>query len=816
MSSAAVAPLEVRHPTGWTWQTETRRYRNPQTGRFVSDDTVTFWRNMFIDRRQGAVRDLAQALAAGWVSIGSWREQMGEIQRETYGIMAALGRGGLAAMQPDDWERVNAQLAHQQPFLERFASEIEQGRLTVDQIGARSELYVGTSVQAFEAARAAAWGDPDLPELPGDGSTPCGGNCRCSWSIKATAVAWECTWHGSNDERTCNGCSNNQDRWAPLIIPFPQATREPLFAPVKVGTVTNTGTLTWTKTKSGYHEDDTGRFKATYENGWGLLDTQTGIRTPFRLLRQAFEYAEQLAKAGAPVVPPPVVPPPVIPTIVKPPPVVPPVKPVVKPVVGPPALGSEVEIKAGNGMRSGWSGKIIEIAGNWVTVNFGERGNAFYHITDLIVKANPPPPPPVVPAPTSTEAVIWNKQRKYFESSRNHLWLGAPRFELLYDKTGWHLLDNKTGIREDFKFQRDAKKRADDIAKTEGPQPTGPVIEPGAEVTVVAGGYRIGHKGVVQRVEKLGLAPATWKVYVRMTSGNENMFYGSDLQVKQPPPPAPPEVRVTADEAIRKIRNLQAEHEAAVKVLAADYTLAALAERSAMSAYLELPVGAGAAQRQVWIAAAQRRDAAKEKYETAQKGFLEKIRHEVLYHADPAQIKIEYQARWDPATRKEIDEQITAFRRMVGRGRLDGQTVKFLKTPRGRSFYVDDTVNLGKHLRAGATVVHELGHWLEERNSVAGDLIQADYDRRTVGETARSLRAMIPGSGYDPRELTKPDKFRSLYMGKVYPSYMRAHELLSMAIEQLYGDPIGLLTEDEASFRVVWEVLHSGPHVVDK
>ena len=61
------------------------------------------------------------------------------------------------------------------------------------QITARARMYMGASREAYEKGNMRAYGVPDLPYWPGDGSTVCLTNCKCYvvYSNSETGAIWE-------------------------------------------------------------------------------------------------------------------------------------------------------------------------------------------------------------------------------------------------------------------------------------------------------------------------------------------------------------------------------------------------------------------------------------------------------------------------------------------------------------------------------------------------------------------------------------------------------------------------------------------------
>lgn len=114
----------------------------------------------------------------------------------------------------------------------------------------------------------------------------------------------------------------------------------------------------------------------------------------------------------------------------------------------------------------------------------------------------------------------------------------------------------------------------------------------------------------------------------------------------------------------------------------------------------------------------------------------------------------------------------------------------------------------GVYLRQGAyrpTVVHELGHWIEDNDPEVHKVIE-EFLRRRWGQ---GLPQWL-GPGYDQHEVAIADKFRSAYVGKVYvigggdkddPLY--ASEVLSMGLQYLFENPVEFARDDPDMFEFI-------------
>lgn len=205
-------------PSPWTYSLASKRYRNTDTGRFMSAAQMVELRDTFVDAMRVETRELADQLGAGEITLQQWEGRMRSQLKTTYIDEYVLGRGGRNAMTPANWGEVGGLLGNQYRYLHRFAEEVAAGTLSTAQIGARAELYVESGSQAYERGRCASFGLPRLSQYPGDGWTACGTNCRCSLDIKELESEWQVTWKlGIADH--CEDCERLSGEWTPLVIP---------------------------------------------------------------------------------------------------------------------------------------------------------------------------------------------------------------------------------------------------------------------------------------------------------------------------------------------------------------------------------------------------------------------------------------------------------------------------------------------------------------------------------------------------------------------------------------------------------------------
>jgi len=207
----------------WEWSETSRRYRDLTTGRYLSPASALTLRNDVVSRLEGDMTSLARQLAAREISVQDWQIGMAANVKEVNALQMAFGRGGTNAMQPADRAALADIVTAQQEYLRSFAEDVAAGNLSEAQIAARSRMYTSSSVAAYEQGKSSAW-NVVLPAHPGDGSTSCRSQCRCSWSLADKGDEVHATWKlGPVQSEHCRDCQGRASRWSPLVIARPAA-----------------------------------------------------------------------------------------------------------------------------------------------------------------------------------------------------------------------------------------------------------------------------------------------------------------------------------------------------------------------------------------------------------------------------------------------------------------------------------------------------------------------------------------------------------------------------------------------------------------
>lgn len=142
---------------------------------------------------------------------------------------------------------------------------------------------------------------------------------------------------------------------------------------------------------------------------------------------------------------------------------------------------------------------------------------------------------------------------------------------------------------------------------------------------------------------------------------------------------------------------------------------------------------------------------------------------------------------------------VDRFRRLVDGGPFVTDRVITFKSNRGRAYF-DLSTNIVHADGRLYTIVHELGHWLEAQSGYIHSEALKFLARRTQGEALQWM-----GPGYGLNERTRPDKFRSPYIGKDYGEM--ATEVISMGLQYMAEDPVAFAREDPDMFDFIYYLM---------
>lgn len=200
--------------------TSINRYRDADSGRFVSRKTLLGYVEGVTSAGQDASDVLADRVSTGVISPAEFETQMRDEIKSATIQDYVLGRGGREQMQPRDWGTIGRQLRGEYKLLAGFRQDIEDDKLSPAQIRARSHLYFETARVAYERGQAAAFDVPPLPAYPCDGTSICVSGCKCSWRFAKLAGDGntDCFWELDEAAENCETCIQRSQAWSPLQV----------------------------------------------------------------------------------------------------------------------------------------------------------------------------------------------------------------------------------------------------------------------------------------------------------------------------------------------------------------------------------------------------------------------------------------------------------------------------------------------------------------------------------------------------------------------------------------------------------------------
>ncbi len=175
----------------YTWQDSTRRYRNADSGRFVSRAAVRASLDHVVEQQMDHVRALSADLVSGDLSLAAWRTSMVTALKTSHLEGAAVAKGGWLALTTDDYRWVTDRVRGQLTYLQRFHDDLAYGRAPMDgTVANRAAMYVEAGVatnRAMESRMAVDRGEELERNI------------------------------GNDDDHTCEGCQDATDAgWVPI------------------------------------------------------------------------------------------------------------------------------------------------------------------------------------------------------------------------------------------------------------------------------------------------------------------------------------------------------------------------------------------------------------------------------------------------------------------------------------------------------------------------------------------------------------------------------------------------------------------------
>ncbi|MBD2492539.1 hypothetical protein [Aulosira sp. FACHB-615] len=192
----------------YRWEPQSLRYRDTKTGRFLPQRAIASLIQLRISQVAQELQQLGDRLLSNQVTLKDWQLQTAQTLKILHTQQYMLGVGGDAQVQDSDLRAIAAELVNQYKYLQNFATDLTQERVSVAQFKVRLGMYASAAKVSYfrgekEAAKRSGFngamrvlGDAehceDCPRYAALGAVPideviyptqecaCRINCKCS------------------------------------------------------------------------------------------------------------------------------------------------------------------------------------------------------------------------------------------------------------------------------------------------------------------------------------------------------------------------------------------------------------------------------------------------------------------------------------------------------------------------------------------------------------------------------------------------------------------------------------------------------------
>ncbi len=133
----------------YTWEQETRRYRDNKTGRFLSKEAVLQLTKLRIQQAQKDLQRLGDRLLNNKITLKTWQKQTAQLLKILHTQQYLLGVGGEAQIQTDDYSAIASELLAQYQYLQNFALGLTQGKVSPPQFKVRLGMYASAAKVSY-------------------------------------------------------------------------------------------------------------------------------------------------------------------------------------------------------------------------------------------------------------------------------------------------------------------------------------------------------------------------------------------------------------------------------------------------------------------------------------------------------------------------------------------------------------------------------------------------------------------------------------------------------------------------------------------
>jgi hypothetical protein len=148
LSGLSNAVLSSRLDADWSYDRNSGRYRD-ERGRFLSEKSVQALIDGRIDRLDSSLRRFTRMLADGAITLDQWQGSVREAIKAAHLQAAIIGHGGRSGMGSAEYGRVGQRLRQEYAYLQGFARDLLDQRISGPMAAARASLYAQSVRSSF-------------------------------------------------------------------------------------------------------------------------------------------------------------------------------------------------------------------------------------------------------------------------------------------------------------------------------------------------------------------------------------------------------------------------------------------------------------------------------------------------------------------------------------------------------------------------------------------------------------------------------------------------------------------------------------------
>ena len=145
LSGLSAAVMATRLDAAWSYDRNTGRYRD-EKGRFLSQKAVEALVDSRIGKLDSTLKRVTRMLVDGNITLDQWQASVRETIKAAHIQAAIIGHGGRGEMGSAGYGRIGQRLVQEYRFLQGFARDLLDGRVSAAMALARISLY-GQSVR---------------------------------------------------------------------------------------------------------------------------------------------------------------------------------------------------------------------------------------------------------------------------------------------------------------------------------------------------------------------------------------------------------------------------------------------------------------------------------------------------------------------------------------------------------------------------------------------------------------------------------------------------------------------------------------------